>query len=174
MVQSSSGRYLLQNKPLLTSSLVSDHNISSYHENSLGAQYYHYMKEYHFSADDRTPVRFLADPELAYILTRYRQVHDFWHVLCGLPPSIVGEIALKWFEYQVTGLPVCLLSAIGGPLRLHTTEIIILNTKYIPWARRSGKSCKDLMSFMYEENLHRSVEEVRIELNVEPAPTWKY
>lgn len=46
------------------------------------------------------------------------QVHDFWHVLSGLPPTVVGEIALKWFEMMQTGLPVTALSAFVGPLRL--------------------------------------------------------
>jgi ubiquinone biosynthesis protein COQ4 len=176
MILSSSGRHLLQQKPLITSALVSDTNLSTFRENSLGAQYYHYMKEFHFSADERTQVRFLEDPELAYVLTRYRQVHDFWHVLCGLPPSVVGEIALKWFEFQVTGLPVCLLSAVGGPLRLHATEVAVLGSKFIPWALRTGSQCRrdDLLSFPYEDNLHRSVEELRTVFNIEPAPSWKY
>lgn len=174
MTASSSGQNLLKHKPLISSDLVSERNISTFREESLGAQYYHYMKEFHFSADERTPVRFLSDPDLAYVLTRYRQVHDFWHVLCDLPPTVVGEIALKWFEYRVTGLPVCLLSAVGGPLRLQPTELVILGSKYVPWALSSGAKCHDLLSFPYEDNLHRSVSDLRKELNIEPAPSWKY
>jgi ubiquinone biosynthesis protein COQ4 len=72
-------------------------------------------------------VRFVNDEELAYIMLRYRQVHDFWHVLAGLPPSVLAEIALKWFELSVTGLPVCALSSFVGPLRLSAgAEVIVL------------------------------------------------
>ena len=45
-------------------------------------------------------------------MCRYRQVHDFWHVLCDLPPTVLGEVALKWFELKATGLPVCLFSGL--------------------------------------------------------------
>jgi len=39
-------------------------------------------------------------------MTRYREVHDFWHVLCELPPTVLGEITLKWLEAVQTGLPM--------------------------------------------------------------------
>ena len=32
---------------------------------------------------------------LAYVMQRYREVHDFWHVICALPTSVAGEVALK-------------------------------------------------------------------------------
>ena len=51
-----------------------------------------------------------GDDELAWIMTRYRQVHDMWHVLCGLPPTVLGEVALKWLELVQTRLPVAALS----------------------------------------------------------------
>jgi len=45
-------------------------------------------------------------------------VHDFWHVLCGLPPTVLGELALKWVEMVQTGLPVAAFSGLFGPLAL--------------------------------------------------------
>lgn len=53
---------------------------------------------------------------------RYREVHDLWHVLSGLPPTVEGELALKWFELVQTGLPVCALGAVFGPLALPRRE----------------------------------------------------
>jgi ubiquinone biosynthesis protein COQ4 len=48
----------------------------------------------------------------------HEQVHDFWHVLCGLPPTVLGELALKWVEMVQTGLPVAAFSGLFGPLAL--------------------------------------------------------
>lgn len=31
-----------------------------------------------------------------------------------------GEVAVKWFEAAQTGLPMCALGAVLGPLRLNT------------------------------------------------------
>lgn len=43
--------------------------------------------------------RFVDDAELAYVITRARQVHDFWHVLFGCHTNVFGEVALKAVEF---------------------------------------------------------------------------
>ena len=55
---------------------------------TFGRAYGAFMGRHGFDADDRSPVTLVDDEELAYVLLRYRQVHDYWHVLFGLPPSI--------------------------------------------------------------------------------------
>eukprot|EP01048_Picozoa_sp_COSAG05_P034413 COSAG05_NODE_14375_length_398_cov_1.387960_1_plen_79_part_10 len=50
-------------------------------------------------------------------MTRYREVHDFLHVLTGLPPTVEGEIALKTLEAVQVRLPIALLSSTAhGPV----------------------------------------------------------
>lgn len=44
-------------------------------------------------------MRFLDDEELAYVATRAREVHDFWHVLFGCHTNNFGELALKAVEF---------------------------------------------------------------------------
>jgi ubiquinone biosynthesis protein COQ4 len=65
---------------------------------SFGAAYAAYLDAHGFSPDERHEVRAVADPQLRYVLQRYREVHDFWHVLSGLPPSVLGEVAVKWLR----------------------------------------------------------------------------
>lgn len=49
--------------------------------------------------------RFVDDPELAYVITRMREVHDFWHVLFDCHTNVFGELALKALEFvQVCGV----------------------------------------------------------------------
>lgn len=50
------------------------------------------------------PSRFVDDPELAYVVTRARQVHDFWHVLFGCHTNVFGEVALKAVEFVQVGV----------------------------------------------------------------------
>ena len=57
-----------------------------------------------------------------------------WHVLVDLPPTVLGEIALKWLEMLQTGLPMNALSALVGPLRLPLAEKLELMRCYVPWA----------------------------------------
>lgn len=161
------GRALLLKKPLISSTLIVD---KVYPENTLGRRYQRYMQEHGFDADERSKVRFVDDPDIAYVIVRYRQVHDFWHVLCGLPPTVLGEIALKWFEWNETGLPSCGLSALVGPMKLTSEETYLLVSSYIPWAVRAAHRSTGLMTYMYEKNLYIPLDIVRQELNIEPAP----
>jgi len=137
---------------------------------SFGFAYKQWMGERGFSPDSRQPIRFLDDPSLGYVLLRYRQVHDFWHVLCDLPPTIVGEIAVKWFEMIQTGLPVCVLSSLFGPFRLTGREKQILFRYYVPWAISAARQSVFLMNVYYEHHLSANIHSLRKALNITPAP----
>lgn len=77
-------------------------------DGSFGRAYASFMDGRGFQADERPPVRFVDDYELAYVATRYRELHDLWHVLFGCPTTLSGEIALKAVEYlQVRMMEIC-------------------------------------------------------------------
>ena len=67
-------------------------------------------------------------------------------------------------------MPSAALSALIGPVRLSPKDRRDLVTIYIPWALRSAAQSIELMSYPYEQNLDQSLEIVRRQLNVEPAP----
>jgi ubiquinone biosynthesis protein COQ4 len=137
-------------------------------------------------------VRFVDDEELAYVMQRYREVHDFWHVLCGEGAADVpGELALKWFEAGVTRLPSAALAAIAGPLALLPTPSDVVRTglraqvetlagaggalrdllvERVPWALRAGSRAGRLMSVRYEECFEEDLSALRNRLRVEPMP----
>ena len=170
MASTPSGRELLKNKPLITEKNLSLPHLRGLPEDSFGRKYIDFMDHHEYSADERAPVRFMTDKELAYTMARYRQVHDFWHVLSGLPPTVLGELALKCFEFRVTGLPVCALGGFLGQIKLDAAELHKLHTVYLPWAVRAGGQCADLMSYPYERSLSKPLQLVREELSFEPAP----
>lgn len=37
------------------------------------------------------PAKFVDDEELAYVIQRYREVHDLMHTLLGMPTNMLGE-----------------------------------------------------------------------------------
>lgn len=43
------------------------------------------------SPDTRMPPKFIDDEELAYVIQRYREVHDLMHTLLGMPTNMLGE-----------------------------------------------------------------------------------
>jgi ubiquinone biosynthesis protein COQ4 len=102
---------------------------------------------------------------------RRAQCHDFWHTLTGLPPTVLGELGIKWLELFQTGLPIAALSSTVGSLRLDARERDILIEQYLPWAiETSQKSSCCLMNVYYEKEFDTPLEELRDRLNVRPAP----
>ncbi|KAF0891081.1 hypothetical protein E2562_005163 [Oryza meyeriana var. granulata] len=93
MRNSAEGRDVLLERPRVVSTQVS--HAWDMPQNTFGAAYAQFMGSRNFSPDDRPPVRFMDTDELVYVATRAREVHDFWHVLFGLPTNLIGETALK-------------------------------------------------------------------------------
>lgn len=83
---------------------------------SFGHAYGQFMGRRHFRADERPPVRFVDDVQLAYVAQRAREVHDLWHVLFSCPTTVVGELALKALEF--VQVPPCTCHAHCGNLLL--------------------------------------------------------
>ena len=169
MQQTGEGARILREKPLITEAGLDMEALRKMPPDSMGYNYAMFMDEHGFSADERSKVRFMTSPDLAYVVVRYRQVHDFWHVLCGVPISVLGEVGLKWFEWRAMGMlmPSAALSGLLGPLRLNSKERHLLRTVYFPWAMRSGGNCRDLLGYDYQANMHKSLDEVREELGIE-------
>lgn len=63
-------------------------------------------------------VRFVDDVELAYVMQRYREVHDLFHTLLDMPTNMLGEVTVKWVEAIQTRLPMCATGALFGSVRL--------------------------------------------------------
>lgn len=87
------GRSVLFDRPLITSETVPLASLRAMPPRSLGGAYADFLERHGFDPDERSAVQFVDDEELAYVMTRYRQVHDLWHVLFGLPPSMLGEVS---------------------------------------------------------------------------------
>ncbi|GLI59355.1 hypothetical protein VaNZ11_001220 [Volvox africanus] len=137
---------------------------------SFGAGYAKFMGDRRFSADERPPVRFVDDEELAYVITRAREVHDFWHVLFGCHTNVFGELALKGLEFVQTGLPMTGLAVLGAQYRLNPADRELLQRHYLPWALRAGSRSSDLMCIYYEQHFEDNLEEMRREHRIIPAP----
>ncbi|KAJ9520082.1 hypothetical protein QJQ45_030007 [Haematococcus lacustris] len=114
--------------------------------------------------------RFVQDEELAYVLTRMREVHDFWHVLFDCHTNVFGELALKAVEFVQTGVPMTGLAVLGAQYRLKPADRQLLQETFLPWAVRAGTRSRDLMNIYYEENFQEDLEDMRRRYNILPAP----
>jgi ubiquinone biosynthesis protein Coq4 len=142
-----------------------------------GVAYAEFLQLHEFDPNERSSVRFISDPDLSYVMTRYRQCHDYWHVLTGLPPTVLGELSLKWVELLQTGLPLAALSATAGAWGVSSTSLNdrereVLWNVYLPWAVRVGGNMKPhaLMCVYYEEEFETDLNVLRERVGIELAP----
>ncbi|KZZ90513.1 ubiquinone biosynthesis protein coq-4 [Moelleriella libera RCEF 2490] len=121
------------------------------------------------SPDTRAPTRYVDDEECAYVMQRYRECHDFYHAITGLPIVREGEVALKAFEWANTLLPMPGLSMLAAAT-MKAPERARFRSIYLPWALRNGARCRDVINVFWEEQLGRDVAELRAELGIEQPP----
>ncbi|KAI8066356.1 ubiquinone biosynthesis protein Coq4 [Gongronella butleri] len=171
MLQSTTGRQILRERPSITSASINlDRLRTECAIGTFGHAYVHWLDEQGVTPDTREPVRFVDDDELAYVMKRYREIHDFFHTLTGLGVSVEEEIALKWFEWVQTGLPMTMLSSLFGPWQLTWSQRHRLYTSYVPWALQSGAACKPLMNVYFEHHFHEPLDQFRKNLGLITPP----
>lgn len=116
--------------------------------------------------DSRMKVMFMDDPELAYIMTRYRECHDLIHTILGMPTNMLGEVTVKWVEALNIGLPMCYGGAVFGAVRLRPKQREQYRTRYLPWAIEVGKSSKPLLNVYWEKRWEQDINDLRKELDI--------
>ncbi|CAG8511345.1 10802_t:CDS:2 [Funneliformis caledonium] len=166
MLRDKTGRRILRERPRIHSSTIDIPYLSSLPLGTFGKEYTNFLDGQNVTPDTRVKVQYIYDDELAYVMQRYRECHDFFHALTKLPANVEGELALKWFELAQTGMPMTLLSSIFGPLKLSSKERERLFKKYVPWALQCGSQCKFLLNVYYEEHWNKNIDEMRNELGI--------
>ncbi|KAK3943167.1 putative ubiquinone biosynthesis protein COQ4, mitochondrial [Diplogelasinospora grovesii] len=169
MLSSPTGRRILRDRPRITSTSLDLARLRSLPKGTVGRTYVEWLDREGVSPDTRSAVRYIDDPECAYVMQRYRECHDFYHALTGLPIVREGEVALKAFEFANTLLPMTGFSVFAAAT-LKPSERRRFREIYLPWALRNGLRASDIINVYWEEQLERPVEELRRELGVEPPP----
>ncbi|CAO1600046.1 Ubiquinone biosynthesis protein [Xanthoria calcicola] len=169
MLSSPTGRRILRDRPRITSQTMSLARLRTLPGNSVGRVYASWLDREGVSPDTRDQVRFIDDEECAYVMQRYRECHDFYHALTGLPVMVEGEVALKAFEFANTLLPMAGIS-LFAVTRLKPAERSRFWRTYLPWALTNGLRSKEIINVYWEEQLDRDVDDLRAELGIERPP----
>ncbi|KAG9015157.1 Ubiquinone biosynthesis protein [Tulasnella sp. JGI-2019a] len=174
MLASAEGRRVLRERPNVNSATVDMDALRTLPEGSFGRAYVTWLEKCGVTPDTREPVHYIDDPELAYVMKRYRESHDFYHCICNLPVNVESELALKFFEFANFGIPMTLISGLFGHLKLDTVKRERLFREYVPWAMRCGGSAHPLITVYWEERWTQNVEEMKKEFGIwdPPAAVW--
>lgn len=169
MLANPTGRRILRDRPRITSKTLSMEYLRSLPANTVGRAYVNWLDREGVTPDTRSQVRYIDNEECAYVMQRYRESHDFYHAVTGLPIVREGEIALKAFEFANTGLPMTGLS-VGSVATLKKKERQRFWGIYGPWAFRNGVRSADVINVYWEEELENDVEDLRNRLGIERPP----
>lgn len=172
MLADATGRRILRDRPRITSASLDLPRLRALPPTSVGGTYVAWLDREHVSPDTRAPVRYIDDPECAYVMQRYRESHDFYHALTGLPVVREGEVALKAFEFANTLLPMTGF-AVLAVATLRPAERARFFETYGPWAVRNGLRAAEVINVYWEEEMETDVEDLRRRLGIEQPPDMR-
>lgn len=169
MLSNPTGRRILRDRPKITSQSMRLEELRKLPEGTVGRAYAAWLDREGVTPDTRDPVRYIDDPEEAYVMQRYRETHDFTHAITGLPVIIEGELAVKAFEFANTLLPMTALS-LAAIVRLKPVERKRFFEVYGPWAVKNGLQAEEVINVYWEEELETDVQVLRQRLGIEMPP----
>lgn len=169
MLFSQSGRRILRDRPRITSESLNLPYLRTLASNTVGGTYVAWLDREGVSPDTRSSVRYIDDEECAYVMQRYRESHDFYHALTGLPVVREGEVALKAFEFANTVLPMTGMS-VFSVTTLKAAERRRFWDVYGPWALKNGLRAQEVINVYWEEEMETDVDELRNRLGIEQPP----
>nr|XP_043867714.1 ubiquinone biosynthesis protein COQ4 homolog, mitochondrial isoform X3 [Solea senegalensis] len=88
------GYTILMERPRIRLSTLDLSKMSSLPDGSFGREYFRFLEDNHVTPDSRADVKFVDNEELAYVIQRYREVHDLLHTLLGMPTNMLAVYRL--------------------------------------------------------------------------------
>lgn len=155
------GLKILKEKPRIRSPYVDFDKLRALPKDTFGKTYIDHMDDLNLDPNQRPLVKHIADLDLAYIFQRYKEIHDFIHLILLKDISENSEIEVKFYEFQQLGLSSTALSALIGPLRLSWSE----NNRLIRGGAQKmiekANTSKFCMNVYYEKHFDKNIDEFR-------------
>lgn len=164
------GRRLLADRPELSSDRVDYDALRALPATSFGGAYVRHLDGNGITADyQAAATRHVDDPDIAYLMRRFRQTHDVWHALLGLTIAGHEEVIIHAFSYGQLRLPVsAMIMVLGG------MKHIVLERRWgalrhsMLEAYRVGREAEPLMPVYWEDLWDEPLDDVRDRYGVRP------
>ena len=170
MLNDPDGSVIIKERPIINTKTISLDYLAKLPDDTFGKQYLNLLEKDSITPDSRCPVNYIEDDELAYVMRRYREIHDFTHCLLGMRTNLVGEVTVKWFEAIQYDLPMCWLGGMFGSLRLKPKDTQKYLNHYLPWIIENAINSKVLITVHFEKYFDYPIDELRQKLNLTPPP----
>ncbi len=164
------GQRLLAERPELSSEHVDYAALRKLPPDTLGGAYVRHLDDNRLTADyQAAATRHVDDPDLAYLMRRFRQTHDVWHALLGLGITGHEEVIIHWFSYGQLHLPVSALIMVFGTMKHLVAERRWGALRHsLLEAYRAGRDATPLLGAIWEDQWQTSLEDVRARYQLHP------
>jgi ubiquinone biosynthesis protein COQ4 len=164
------GRRMLAERPELSSDHVDYDALRRLPASTFGGAYVRHLDNNGITADyQAAATRHVDDPDIAYLMRRFRQTHDVWHALLGLTIAGHEEVIIHAFSYGQLRLPVsAMIMVLGG------MKHIVLERRWgtlrhsMLEAYRVGREADPLMPVCWEDLWNEPLSDVRDRYHVRP------
>jgi ubiquinone biosynthesis protein COQ4 len=170
------GRRLLAERPELSSDHVDYDRLRRLPATTLGGAYARHLDDNGLSADyQAAATRHVDDPDMAYLMRRFRQTHDVWHALLGIGITGHEEVLIHWFSYGQLRLPVSAMIMLLG-----STKHLVLERRWRALRRstleayRAGRDAAPLLPVCWEDLWEEPLDRVRAVCGVRPLDRSRF
>lgn len=168
--QTPEGQRLLAERPELSSERVDFAHLRALPATTFGGAYARHLDDNGITADyQAAATRHVDDPDIAYLMRRFRQTHDVWHTLLGLGIAGHEEVIIHSFSYGQLRLPVSALIMVFG-----TMKHLVLERRWgalrhsMLDAYRAGRDAAPLMPVYWEDQWDEPLDAVRARYRLQP------
>lgn len=164
------GRRLLDERPEFSSKHIDFDKLRKLPETTLGGAYVRHLDGNKITADyQAVGTAYVDDPDMSYLMRRFRQTHDVWHALLGLGITGHEEVVIHAFSWGQLRLPVSAMVVAFGSLK-H----IVLERRWgalrhsLREAYDAGVAAEPLLPVVWEDHWTDPLDDVRALYNVHP------
>src|SRR5512146_1938122 len=170
LASSDDGQRLLARRPELSSDHVDYDALRTLPASTLGGAYVRHLDGNHITADyQAAATRHVDDPDMAYLMRRFRQTHDVWHALLGLGITGHEEVIIHWFSFGQLQLPVSALIMLFGSMKHILFERRWGALRHsMGEAYRAGRDAKPLLGVVWEDRWAEPIADVRADYGIHP------
>ncbi|VDK78930.1 unnamed protein product [Litomosoides sigmodontis] len=162
------GRKILRDRPRITNATVDLNYLRTLPRGTLGKEYSIFLERLGTTPDERPSVKFVDDDDLVYVMQRYRETHDFNHIILQMKTTLLEEIVVKWFEGIQLGLPMCVLGGVFGGLRLDPKRHRAFMQQYLPWCVEQAVNSRLLIAVDWENHFEKPICELQKAYSITP------
>ena len=109
---------LLRERPELSPATVALDELRALPGSTLGGAYVRHLDDNGLTPSSQAAdTRYVSEPDIAYLMRRFRRTHDIWHALLGLGITGHEEVLLHAFSWGQLRLPVSALVVVFGTLK---------------------------------------------------------